>query len=122
MAVEVMINGKPVKLGRPPKISAIFEVLSILDDRPLLGSAAALSLAWEAGGSPHPPARWSKCKGPISYGETAFEAIMKLNLGSNAYRGLVQAALEVLTADLPNFQNAEDKAKNSEAGEDQQTS
>ena len=122
MAVEVTVKGKPVKLGRPPKPSTIYEVLSILDDRPLLGSAAALSLAWEAGGSPHPPARWSKCKGPISYGEAAFESILKLDLDSDEYRDLVQTALVVLCEGLPNFKNAEDKAKNSEAGEEAPTS
>jgi len=113
----VRIGTATIKLGSPPSLALRYDVVEACGVSEVRGRAAALGMCWEAGGSPHAPARWSKHGyKTLAYGGAVVDELLKRGIAMSDIMEAGAVAFMRLMSALPS-QEAVESAENFTAAE-----
>ena len=113
----VRIGAATIKLGSPPSLTLRYNIVEAAQVSEVRARGAALGMCWEAGGSPHAPARWSKHKFDTSaYGGAVIDELLKRGIAMSEIMEAGALAFIRLMSALPS-QEAVESAENFTAAE-----
>lgn len=114
----VKVGTQEVLFGRPRSITIVLDVIRASTQNEMRGAAACLGIAWECGGSPDQPAKWSQAKcDPLAFGGMVIDTLMARGVELVDIMQAGEQAFLFLAEKLPTPKGVEQAEKNSEAPE-----